>query len=85
MKKDWLPYAAVVALILGSWKVYNNRPSHSFWIFPSGKVGANRSHLRSQEMSQPRGVSGIQSEREDDNLAQCRHVGHRALWTADGD
>lgn len=25
MKKDWLPYAAVVALILGSWKVYNNR------------------------------------------------------------
>ncbi|MCJ1464192.1 NADH-cytochrome b5 reductase [Pseudocyphellaria aurata] len=24
VKKDWLPYAAVVALILGSWKVYNN-------------------------------------------------------------
>lgn len=31
VKKDWLPYAAVVALILGSWKVYNNRKSSLFY------------------------------------------------------
>lgn len=25
VKIDWLPHAALVALLLGSWKVYNNR------------------------------------------------------------
>lgn len=25
VKVEWLPYAAVVALILGTWKVFNNR------------------------------------------------------------
>lgn len=43
MKKDWLPYAAVVALILGSWKVYNNRKSHSSCCFelPHVNMGPN--------------------------------------------
>lgn len=42
VKKDWLPYAAVVALILGSWKVYNNRKSSSFDSgFPIVKMGAD--------------------------------------------
>lgn len=42
MKKDWLPYAAVVALMLGSWKVYNNRKSSSFDSgFPIVKMGAD--------------------------------------------
>lgn len=25
VKKEWLPYAAVVAVLLGAWKLYNNR------------------------------------------------------------
>lgn len=25
VKIEWIPYAAVVALVLGAWKVYNNR------------------------------------------------------------
>lgn len=24
VKKEWLPYAAIVAVVLGSWKVYSN-------------------------------------------------------------
>lgn len=30
VKKEWLPYAALVAVVLGSWKVYIN----STWSFP---------------------------------------------------
>jgi len=26
VKKEWLPYAAIVAVVLGSWKVYSNKP-----------------------------------------------------------
>ena len=29
IKTEWLPYAAVLALALGSWKMYINRPSPS--------------------------------------------------------
>lgn len=27
VKKEWLPYAVVVAILLGSWKIYSNRQS----------------------------------------------------------
>jgi hypothetical protein len=27
MKKEWVPYAAALAVVLGAWKVYNNRES----------------------------------------------------------
>lgn len=30
VKKEWLPYAVVVAIILGSWKIYSNRQSDFF-------------------------------------------------------
>lgn len=30
VKKEWLPYAVVVAIILGSWKIYSNRQSNIF-------------------------------------------------------
>ena len=28
VKREWLPYAVVIAVILGAWKVYNNRKTH---------------------------------------------------------
>lgn len=30
VKKEWLLYAAAVAVLLGAWKVYNNRKSPAY-------------------------------------------------------
>ena len=30
VKTEWVPYAAAVALLLGSWKIYRNRKSSQF-------------------------------------------------------
>lgn len=30
VKKEWLPYAVVVAIVLGSWKIHSNRQSDFF-------------------------------------------------------
>lgn len=67
VKKEWLPYAVVVAIILGSWKIYSNRQSDSQYNLHN--CADVPDHIRSKEMSQSRGVSGVPSQREDDNLS----------------
>lgn len=67
VKKEWLPYAITVAIVLGSWKIYSNRQSNSQLHLPS-RVDLP-GHIRSEEMSQSRGVSRVPSQRENHNLA----------------
>lgn len=66
VKKEWLPYSVVVAIILGSWKIYSNRQSDSQYNLHN--CADVPDHIRSKEMSQSRGVSGVPSQREDNNL-----------------
>jgi cytochrome-b5 reductase len=34
LKQEWLPYAVVVAAILGAWKIYNNRELLPYFKLP---------------------------------------------------
>ena len=32
VKREWLPFAAVLGALLGAWRVYNNRMKYSLYI-----------------------------------------------------
>jgi cytochrome-b5 reductase len=38
VKREWLPYAVAIALMLGGWKVYNSRTYSTDWTLQSCKV-----------------------------------------------
>ena len=81
VKRDWITYAAALAVILGAWKVFSSCTfTHSHTILPPLLSPAKLVEIllivcsRATQGSQARPVPRIHIEREDSLLSQCCHL-----------
>jgi len=80
VKREWAPYAVLVAIALGSMKYYNNRMPQSLVSLP--RPTADDCSCHSPEEGPPaRLIPGVRAQGEDCHLAQRRNVNSRsAPW-----
>lgn len=71
VKREWTPYAALLAIVLGVWKLYSQRTFDC----PAKAAGrtTNNTH-RAQEGPQARRLPGVRARGEDHHLPQCSYV-----------
>lgn len=72
VRREWLPYAVVLAAVLGAWKIYNNRNS---LVKTRRAAHADVTVYSSSESAEAERIPAIRIEREDDYKPQYCYVG----------
>ena len=74
VKREWVPYAVVLALVLGGYKAWSNRMYKPRHICQSRFQNRSSTTSRNPSSSETCCLPGLRTQGEDHHFSQCSHV-----------